>query len=130
MRVVLRKDRPGHVARFANRGETVMMAELVSHADGSVSYSLTVPTKRSDEADVSELTVAMTRSSAAILTEPGMSKTKVRQAIGGNSALTDRALGALIRDEFVRTESGSRGAVLHFSIKPYPEGGSGDRDPD
>ncbi len=104
-------------------GEVVMVAELASHADGAITVALNPPPTQSDS-DCGDLAGDMTKASKIVEAEPGISKSKFRGAFGGKVNTADRAIAALV-GEYVKIETGSRGAHLHFSIKPFRENQAG-----
>ena len=70
---------------------------------------------------MAELSPIMEKVSRAIEAEAGLSKSKLRGVVGGKSAVSDKALIALIRDGFVRVEPAPRNATHHYSVRPFRE---------
>jgi len=121
-RVVLAKDRPGWVRKAAGGQRTVAELRLSSDEDGStVTATLAVPEGATRDG-LWRPTGYMERVSRALETAPEpLSKRGVLAVVHGKRDVILDALQALVAEGFVEPAGGSRGSLLHRSVRAFRE---------
>ena len=125
-RVLVRveKDRPGHVRALAE-GRTV--AEVIATSGGDGEMQLTI--QPIDQEHAWRPTFYMEKVSRELEAAPGLSKSKVRETVGGKATYVDQALEVLVDEEWVEVrEEGT--AHRHYVLRPYRESEDPNRVPD
>lgn len=110
------KDRPGHVRGISSNGKYAGTFTLTGRGDQLVAEV------RAPEISVEDWrpTVMMGRISRLLQAGP-MSKNAIENTIDGRAETIREALRHLVEDGYVAREQGSRGALLHRSIKAFEE---------
>jgi hypothetical protein len=122
--ILIAKDRPGYVREQAFGKVIGEFALDGSINDVTVIAELNPPGRisgRSDDGRPFEPTHVMERVSAYVATNPGLSKKAIEDAQNGRAATTRLALELLVTRGYIGTKAGLRGAVQHYSHKPYFE---------
>jgi hypothetical protein len=114
VRLVVHKDRPGHVRGQAS-GDVIAELQLESDPDGGVHLDLVGPSVGTD--GEFRPTVLMERVSRHIEERPGCSTRSIRE-VKGNHAGKDTALAKLIAEGFIRVDHDGS-AVRHYSVKAF-----------
>jgi hypothetical protein len=114
VKVVVKKDRPGHVRGYAD-DDVAAIVGLTSGPDDTVGVSL-VPPGRQEVAE--DLTAVMERVSRALEKQPGLTSSGLRTAVGGRGKSVDRASQLLIERRNVEVREQGQ-AHQHFVLKPY-----------
>ena len=131
--VVLRidKDRAGSVRAASPPGDKAVAARITLDAATATGRILTTVDPPREAGEASDALLARMGDVARALAElndgNGLSKTKLRDAVGGKHDLTDDAIGRLRQEGHVDIRDGARGALVHVLVRPYPattEGGS------
>lgn len=122
-RVVIQKDKHGDVGPV---GVTIADFQLDATAPkpaGAVVAPilawLDTPQESHDADGNFRPTVLMKRVSEYLERSPGGSLKAVRMGVKGNNESISLAVECLIREGFVRTEDGPRGASFHYLIRPF-----------
>ena len=63
----------------------------------------------------------MKRVSDYVAASPGGSARAIRLAVKGKNDSIDLAVETLIREGYIRTEDGARGAAFHYLIRPFED---------
>ncbi len=117
VRVLVKKDRPGHVRQHADAQGRIADMRLRSDADtGSVSVELDAP----EGSGEFRPTVLMGRLWRAIDDEPGIGVKALRAAVKGNNEAKAQGLRLLLEEDYVRVEVDGQ-ARRHHTLKPFIE---------
>ena len=123
--IKVEKDRPGRVREFAPEGQAALL-RATSQPDRGVVISLEPPDPKTA---TFRPTVLMERISAAVESDPGMSKRAIREAVRGKTGAVDLALELLIAEGYIDAKRDGQ-AHRHYPLKPYHEDDDAtDRDP-
>jgi hypothetical protein len=121
------KDRPGgvraHAGEFHKKDRTQEAARIVVDSTAGDGIRVTVMAPLDSEgADEFKPTHIMEKISEFIeRSEDPLSTKTIEDGVDGRAETVRKALAFLVRDHFVRIESGPRNAKLHSSIQPYRE---------
>ena len=119
MRILVTKDRPGHVREHADANGRVAELQLRSIGrDGAVSVTVAPPPSSSSAPF--RPTGIMERISRAVEDSPGLSITAVRGAVSGRHEYKELALELLISEGHIEARRDGQ-AVRHFSRRSYRE---------
>ena len=118
-RLVVKKDRPGHIRGHADEHGTAAVAHLDSAADGTVRVTLT-PADTSERNETFRPTNLMEKVSRALEQEPGLTRNAIRTAVGGSTRYVDLARELLVAEGHVEVRREGQ-AHLHFAVSPYRE---------
>lgn len=121
-RLIVSKDRNGHVRQQATGGKVMALFEMTSYPDGGLSASLSVPRDSITDGGAWRPTGVMERLSKAIEKRPGLTKRALRELVKSRGTTTDLALELLIAEGYVTVEKGPRGALEHVSARAFREG--------
>lgn len=128
--IVLRvaKDRPGGVRaqagpfRATDRTQEAARIVIDSTAGDGIHVEVRAPLTEEQGAGGFRPTHVMEKISRFVeQAEEPVSGRIITEAVGGRAEVVRSALSLLVRDHFVRAESGARNALLHSSIQPYRE---------
>lgn len=117
VRVKVQKDRPGFIRRYAD-GKDVATIHFISDGKDRIEVAIEPPAPSVTSSRNFRPTTLMERVSEALELEPGMSVTKVREAVEGNSRAKDTALRLLVAEGYVRVEQDGQ-AKRHFTARLY-----------
>jgi hypothetical protein len=128
VKVRVEKDRPGFIRRYA-QGKDVATFRFVSDGEDAIEVAVEPPSS-SAAASVSGAepefrpTTLMERVSEALEVEPGLSKTRLRDAVSGKSSRAkDTAIRLLVAEGYVRTEPEGDPhpgrPQFHFNVRFY-----------
>lgn len=106
------KDRYGYLSQ---RG---CLAELHVEPDNGVSHTSLERGKQTASNDYAEVVMEKVSQFIESSVEPPSTK-KIKDGIGGDNKLVEKALKRLIGGGYVSTEPGARNARLHTSVKPF-----------
>jgi len=131
VKLVVSKDRPGHVRRYLGRGSNVVaILRLESSEEGAVVSHLDAPEVRDPSAPFRPTTI-MERISRALEAAPMplTQRTVIAQTTGKKDTVT-AALELLVAEGHVRRQSGTNRSILYRSERPFratetPEHGGG-----
>ena len=116
-RLLLRKDRQGFVSEHS-LGDSRNIADLTATSDdGAVSIRVDPP------ADPAEWkpTHLMQKVSEVVELMPGINMRGIYDHVPGRKEYVRAAVTALLTENYIRTEPGTRGAVEHHPLRPYHE---------
>lgn len=119
VKVKLNKDRHGHIGR---RGVIALVNVVPQDGGRSVVVSIEPPDSLSEGGEFRP-TALMERTSRVIEETPGLTMTHVRECVKGNDAAGRQALKILLEEGYLRTVPRGKQALLHYSVKPFREGG-------
>lgn len=135
LRLLVDKDRPGHVRAVSAGAKYVGEAELVSDADtGTVTVTIHEPDLRPvEERGRFRPTGLMERVSVLLRSTPGgLSGNAVEKEVKGKAEHIRTALEVLVDEGYVVRREGPKRSVIHVHVRPYYEGaelvGDGDDD--
>jgi len=115
------KDRPGYIDALGP-GEVATFS-FTADADGTTIEVKCEAPIGSTAPDGEWLpTVLMGRVSEYVEANPGASLRAILDSVSGKKPVTTTAVRHLVNNGFIRTESGARNAILHYSERPYHEG--------
>lgn len=119
VRLVVAKDRPGHVRRVAYEKKTA--AEICTHSDKNL-LTVTVVTPGGSHRDSDwRPTVLMERLSMWLERNPGSNARLVEASVTGKGPSIREALKYLVADGHAAIETGARGAHQYRICQPYRE---------
>src|ERR1019366_8930846 len=98
------KDRCEHSRQHAGAKNVIVMAELRSWPDDSVTVTFGEPEAPADAKDSFRPTHLMEEMSKAIVNSPGLTTRALRGAIAGKSEYKDLALELLVIEGYVEVE--------------------------
>ena len=122
-RIIIQKDKHGdvgpvgvtiadfHLDATAYRPSGAAVAPILAWLD--------TPQESHDEDGNFRPTVLMGRVSEYLQRSPGGSLKAIRLGVRGKAASIDLAVETLIREGFIRTEEGPRGATFHYLLAPF-----------
>lgn len=115
VKVVVAKDRPGHVRQHEIDGRIADM-HLTSSAEGAVTVELRAP----DAAAEFRPTVLMGRISEVVEADPGLSTNSIERGVKGKTDAKRHGLRLLIAEGYIdaRQEGNAR---CHYSLRPFVE---------
>jgi len=116
VRIMLSKDRYGHVRPHADESKRIAELRLTSHPNERVEIALEPPSTES--ASTFRPTGLMKQVSRAIEDAPGLTKNGIRSAVGGKQDYKDLALELLVAEGYVEARRDGQ-AHRHYSIHPY-----------
>lgn len=119
VRLVVAKDRPGHVRRIATDKKTAAEIHTTSEKD-ILTLTLTTPSGHGRASDWRP-TALMERVSRWLENNPKSSGRLVESSVTGKGPSVREALKFLVADSHAAIEQGPRGALLYRIIKPYRE---------
>lgn len=117
VRLVVAKDRPGHVRRAAADRKVAGEIHTTSEKD-LLTVEIVTPGGQNGRGDWRP-TELMERVSRWLEIHPGASRKAVEDSVTGKHAWVRRALQLLVDDGHATVECGPRGAHLHRIVKPY-----------
>lgn len=119
-KVVISKDRCGHVRQHEGSGRTIAMFELMSWPDDKASARLKVPMPAGDPDAPFRPTIIMERISEALESATGPLNTRgVRAAVKGKNETLSLALDILVEEGYVLPEDGPRHATVYSSLRAF-----------
>lgn len=120
VRVVVTKDRPGHVRRSAV-GKHV--ADVITRSDKDMLViEVRPPAAGLGQGGLFRPTALMEKVSRWLELHPGSTGNEVRKAgLGGKTKYIGQALSVLVTEGWVATQSGDRRSVLHTVVTAYRE---------
>lgn len=119
VRLVVAKDRPGHVRRIAVERKTA--AEITTCSEKNI-LTLTITTPGGNQRESTwRPTALMERTSRWLELNPGSSGRLVESSITGKGPSVREALKLLVVDGHAVIEQGQRNALLYRIVKPYRE---------
>lgn len=116
-KLLVTKDRPGHVRQSADARGCAAHVELRSLPDGAVQVELTAP---ETDSETFRPTFLMERVSRAVERAPGISKRAIRETVHGKATATDLAIELLETDGHLRIDRDGQ-ARRHYIERPYRE---------
>lgn len=120
-RLAVVKDRPGHVRGEADgQGQAAVLHLRSDAVDGAVTASLDQPGEAAGDTETFRPTTLMEKVSRYLETadEP-QSQRQVEAAKLGKGEYVRRALAVLVDEGYAARSSGSRGAQMHTTVRPY-----------
>ena len=124
-RIVVDKDKHGDVGATGMTIAELHLDATQSAADGATVSPifgwLETPQESHDEDGNFRPTVLMKRVSDYVAASPGGSARAIRLAVKGKNDSIDLAVETLIREGYIRTEDGPRGAAFHYLIRPFED---------
>lgn len=117
-RLVVKKDRPGHVRQHGDQAQRVAELKLTGHDDGTVTATLDPPA--TGAGGTFRPTFLMEKISRALEGAPGLSKRAIRDTVNGKNDAKDLALELLIAEDHIRAERDGQ-AIRHYVLEPYRE---------
>lgn len=117
VRVVVHKDRPGHVRRVAVDKKVAAEVRTRSEKD-LLALEILTPGDNSRASDWRP-TELMERVSRWLELHPGSSRRDIEASVSGKSHYVRRAIQLLIEDGHATVETGPRNAHLHKIVKPF-----------
>ena len=119
-KILVSKDRPGHVRQHEGAARCVGVFELDSWPDGKATARLLAPAPMTDPDKPFRPTVLMERVSRVLEAAVApLSARGVRSLVQGKATMVDTALEILVAEGYVARDDGKRGAALHRSMKPF-----------
>jgi hypothetical protein len=119
-RLLVSKDRPGHVRAHSAGGRVVGDVRFTSEEDGLVTVEI-VPTVEPEDGGFRP-TVYMERVSRFLEAQAGQASLRlIRGAVSGRAEYIAEAARRLVVEGFATMADGPRGSVLYTSSKPFRE---------
>ncbi len=120
VKVVIKKDRPGHVRGHADDRDVAAFIHLTSSPSGGVSVSLSAPDSEQPAAAAFRPTGLMEKMSKVLEGEPGMTRNELRASVGGRAKYVDLARQILVTEGYVEVRQDGQ-AHRHHAIRIYRE---------
>ena len=114
VKVVVQKDRPGHVRQHADDAGRVAELRLTSRAEGAIGVELAPPAA----VDTFRPTWLMEQIARAVEDTPGLSKNAIRARVPGRNEYKDLALELLVAEGNIEARHEGQ-AHRHFPGRPY-----------
>lgn len=112
------REQTGHLRLVRKRTRFAELPPELRVLVGGGAYGPVEEVEPAPDADGFRPTTLMERISEAVEQEPGMSKSKVRQAVSGNNHGKDVALELLVDEGYLRVEQKGQ-ARRHYSVRLY-----------